>query len=69
MPAEVESESAVERDEPNPPRLPAETPDWGIKLLDIMQMEFHSVSSSMRQMEVTSASNSKKHQNDREKVS
>ena len=33
------------------PKLPAETPEWGIKLLEIMQGEFRAVANAMGQVE------------------
>ena len=43
----------------NPPKLPAETPDWGIKLLEIIQNEFKNVTSQIGQVEKGTNKNSK----------
>ena len=42
------------------PSLPVETPDWGIKLLEIMRNEFRSVANSVQQCDVERKKNSSK---------
>ena len=45
----MDTEEAENRKSIN--ELPAATPDWGIKLLEIMQREMHSVALSVGKME------------------
>ena len=48
---EINQTQNSEKLSPDPPKLPEGTPEWGKKLLEIMQSEFRSVSEHVKSVE------------------
>ena len=57
--AELESDDGVDELPEKKALLPEGTPDWGVKMLEILQGEFCSMSQQLSQVDVCSSSNTK----------